>query len=143
MPKRPWEIFLAWYGNYAACQLCALNSPVETRNATEAVNILVQPVDNLSLGRSIKTALFTVTLRVLSKELTAHRLCWHHVVIAVIATPLSKVVGDIEGRRRGDGIFIIDEVDRRDTIFGSGETVLARKDNDIGTEEIAVREDEL
>jgi hypothetical protein len=33
-----------------------------------------------------------------------------------------------------DGILIIDEVDRRDNIFGGGETVLARKDNDIGTE---------
>jgi hypothetical protein len=37
------------------------------------ISQIVQPVDNLSLGRSIKTALFTVTLRVLSKELTAHR----------------------------------------------------------------------
>jgi hypothetical protein len=123
--------------------LCSLNSPVETGNATEAVNILVQPVDNLSLGRSVKAALFTVALRVLSKELTAHRLCRHHVVIAVVATPLSKVIGDIEGRRRRNRIFIIDEVDRRDAVFGGGETVLARKDNDIGTEEIAVREDEL
>lgn len=87
--------------------------------------------------------MFTVALGVISKELTAHRLCRHHVVIAVVATPLSKVVGDIEGRGRGDRIFIIDEVDRRDTVFGGCNTILAREDNDVGTEEIAVREDEL
>lgn len=86
--------------------------------------------------------MFTVALRIISKELTAHRLCRHHVIIAIVATPLSKVVGDIEGRGRRDRIFIIDEVDRRDTVFGCN-TILAREDNDIGTEEIAVREDEL
>lgn len=124
-------------------QLCSLNSPVETGNATEAVNILVQPIDNLSLRGSVETALFTVTLRVLSKELTAHRLCRHHIVIAVVATPLSKMVRDIEGRGRRDGIFIIDEVDRRDTVFGGRDAVLAWEDNDVGAEKIAVREDEL
>lgn len=124
-------------------QFCSLNSPVKTGNATEAVNILVQPVDNLSLGRSVKTALFTVALRVLSKELTAHRLRRHHVVIAVVATPLSKVVRYIEGRGCRNRIFIIDEIDRRDTVFGGWDTVLAWKDNDVGAEEIAVREDEL
>lgn len=120
-----------------------LNLPVETGDAAEAVNILVQAVDNLRLGRSVKTALFTVALRVLSQELTAHRLGRHHVVIAVVATPLSKVVRDIEGRGRRDCIFIIDEVDRRDAVFGGWNAVVARKDNDVCTEKIAVREDEL
>jgi hypothetical protein len=96
-----------------------MNSPVETRNATEAVDILVQPVDNLSLGRRVETTLFAVALCVFSKELTTHRLGRHHVVIAIVATPFSKVVRDVEGCGRRDGIFIIDKVDRRSTIFGN------------------------
>lgn len=52
-----------------------------------------------------------VTLNVLSKKLLPDGARRHHVVIAVITAPFSKVVGDVECSGRRGGVFVIDEVD--------------------------------
>lgn len=82
-----------------------------------------------------------IALGVLGQELTAHRLSGCHVVVAVVADPLSQVVGDIERRRSGDCILVVDEVDRCNLVRGI--VAVIREDDHIGAQEITVRENKL
>jgi hypothetical protein len=53
------------------------------------------------------------------------------------------VVRDIKGSRSRNRVFIVNEVDRRDTVFRNGRIILTRKNDNVGAEEIAVRENKL
>lgn len=60
--------------------------------------------------------MLAVALGIFGEELAARRLRGDHVVVAVVADPLGQVVGDVEGRRGGNGVLVVDEVDRSDVV---------------------------
>jgi hypothetical protein len=53
------------------------------------------------------------------------------------------VVRDIKGSRSRNRVFIVNEVDRRDTVFRNDRVILSRKNDNVGAEQVAVRENKL
>ena len=51
-----------------------------------------------------------IALDILRQEVTANAACGHHAVVAIVATPLGEMVGDIKCSRSWHGIFIVDEM---------------------------------
>lgn len=82
-----------------------------------------------------------VALHVFRQELPPHRPRRHHVVVAVVATPLGEVVGDVERGRRGRRVLVVDEVHLLRVVrFGSR---VSRQDDHVRAEQVAVGEDQL
>lgn len=89
-----------------------------------------------------------VALDIFGQELASDGPRRHHVVVAVVATPFSEVIRDVESSWGGGRVFVVDEVDRGGFLIFGGDSVpvlllLRGKDNDVRTEEIAVGEDQL
>lgn len=62
-------------------------------------------------------------------------------VVALVADPFCEVVGEVEGRGAGRGVFIVDEADR---MLVGGDRFLGRVfDDDVCAEQIAVAYDRL
>jgi hypothetical protein len=55
--------------------------------------------------------MLSIALHIFGQELPSNRSRRHHVVVAIVTTPLREVVSNIESSWRWGGIFIVDEVD--------------------------------
>lgn len=81
-----------------------------------------------------------VALDVLLDKPAAHGLAWESAVVEVVAGPLCKVVGEVESRGRGSGVLVVDEADQLGVFLLS---IGLRVHDDVGAEQVAMREDKL
>lgn len=121
------------------------NLPVQPRNPTESLNVVVQLVHHFVLCRVRDSPVASVTLDVLAKEGPSNRFGGHLAVVAVISGPFGKVVCKIKGCRRRIGIFVVNEMDFLDFVglgLGLGRPCCRANDH-IGTQQVAVGKDQL
>ena len=90
--------------------------PVQARNTAETINVCIQSGDDLGLRGFVEPPVLAVALGVFGDKLATHRFRRGLVVVAVETDPFGKMIGDIKCRRGGNGIFIVDKVDRGDVI---------------------------
>lgn len=122
------------------------DAPVEAREPAEQVDLSDEFVDFGGLvhggGRGVRE-LGKVGADVLGDKLAALGAGGEHAVVAVEATPLGEVVGEVKGGGGGRGVFVVDEGDGLGGLFGGGGEGGLGHDDDIAAEEVAVGEDEL
>lgn len=74
-------------------------------------------------------------------ETATDRACRESIKIAREATPLGKVIRNIKSRRRGSGVFVVDESNGVDLAVAGQSR--ARLHNDVAAEEVRVAKDKL
>lgn len=74
-------------------------------------------------------------------EMATDRACGESIKIAREATPLGEMIRNIKSRRRGSGVFIVDESHGVDLAVAGQSR--ARLHNDVATEEVRVTKDKL
>lgn len=75
---------------------------------------------------------------VLRQELPPNASSRHHSIVAVVATPLGKVVCNVKSSRRRHRVFIVNKVDTLGFALGSTCAVCGRECYHVGAEKVAV-----
>lgn len=125
------------FGQQVAGGRATRGIPVEARDATEAIDVGKEAGDGVVM-RDRQGAKSRVAADVVGEELAADGLGGQHVVVAVVAAPFGKVVGDIEGGGGRGRVLVVDERDRLVELarFSGG-------DDDVSAEQVVVGKDEL
>lgn len=89
----------------------------------------------------MKLGMRGVAGNVLFDEMTTDRTCWENIKVARKATPFGKMVRNVESRRRGSSIFIIDKGNSVDLAVPSQSRT--RLHDDVAAEEVCVAKNKL